>query len=407
MALLKVLVLSEYFWPDQASTGRLLGDLLGRLKEDNPDWHIDVLTSARVYRGEPREGLPRHETWRGVHIWRLASLRTGKDTFWRRALSDLLFSARATVRAGLWRHDVILVVTNPPLLPMLAALLSSLKGTPVVYLIHDLYPDVPVALGLWRADGVAVRLLRTLQRFSLERAARIIVLGECMKEYLQQQYRIPPDRIAVIPNWATVTPPGNPADGPLVRRTFDLVYSGNIGESHDFDTILKAAERLQTVPTIRFLVIGDGARAEYLRRQVERMHLSSLTFRPFLPEADFAAVLGEASLGLVTLEPGMEGLGVPSKIYNLLACGVPLLAVVGERSEVARLIRQEGVGYCVGHGDVDRFVESVLDAYHNPDKWLAMSREARDYAFREARLEVAVKRYERELMLAVTEARQV
>jgi glycosyltransferase involved in cell wall biosynthesis len=221
-----------------------------------------------------------------------------------------------------------------------------------------------------------------------------------MRDYLVRTYEATADKIAVIPNWATtkVRKPGVASSDHFNR--FNVVYSGNLGQLHDFDTILDAAELLHGNSSVRFLIVGDGARAEWLRQEVRRRNLPNVVMKPFLPDPEFAELLGEASLGVISLEPGMEPLGVPSKMYNFLAAGVPLLAISGPDSEVARIIGERKIGYLVAHGDARSFASSVLDAYQNRQRWLEMSKNARAYAYAEARLDVAARRYAEELLRA-------
>lgn len=397
MSPLKLLVASEYFWPDEASTGRLLGQLIGRLKEEHPEWQIDVFTSHRLYRTTSPRSLLREESWKGIRIHRLRSLRSGKDPFWRRAVSDVVFSFRVWFRTACKTAGVILAVTNPPLMPLMLLLLPKRRPMPVLYLIHDLYPDVPIALGLWKPSSVFARVLRAAQRLALHRAALIIVLGETMRDHLVRVYGVNPDRIAVIPNWATVEARGS-EDGRGAKEPFYVVYSGNIGQLHDFDTILDAAELVRDRPAIQFRIVGDGPKADWLRGEISRRGLRNVSINPFLPDTEFAELLQRSSLGVITFEPGMESLGVPSKTYNLLAFGVPLIAVTGPESEVARIIREHGVGYCVSHGDAASFAKSVLRAHENQEEWKAMSERARRYAKEFARLDRAVRLYAHAIM---------
>lgn len=394
---IRVLLLTEYYWPDEASTGRFLADLTARLRRDYPQLEFEVLTSTRVYRAGVQRRLPRKEEWDGIRITRLRSLRSGKDSFLRRAASDVLFSLQIAARVWRARCDILFMVTNPPLMAMLVGMVNRRRRIATVYLIHDLYPDVPVALGLWRADGAFVRALRWFQRTALEESTRVVVLGRCMQDYIVRNYRIDPGKITVIPSWFTVADCRVGGQCEIQADTFNVVYSGNLGQFQDFETILDGAELLRAYPSIRVHIVGDGARAAWLRDEVARRQLSNVVLRPFLPDDQFLELLRSASLGIVTLERNMEGLGVPSKTYNLLAMGVPLLAVLGEQSEVARLIAEHGLGYRVDHGDARGFASSVLHAYRNPEQRAMMAERARAYAYSEASPEAVTKRYAEEL----------
>ncbi|BAS28085.1 hypothetical protein LIP_2244 [Limnochorda pilosa] len=392
---LRVLLLTEYFYPDEASTGRLLGELFLVIKQRRPAWTVDVVTGRRPYRATNHNPLPRREEWEDIRIRRYRTLRAQSDGFARRAASDLVFSASAALSAALLQYDVLFVVTNPPLMPMVLNLLGSARR-PTVYLIHDLYPDVPVALGLWRRESRFTRTLRRLQARSLQRSERVVVLGDGMKDFLVQEYGVPSGKIAVIPNWTTMGL-GKPRTAPASDGEFVVLYSGNIGRFQDFHTLLEGAERLRDHSTIRFEIAGDGARAIWLRNEARNRGLSNMVFRPYLRDAEYTQTLRRASLGLITLEPGMEALGVPSKTYNLLAAGLPLIAVLGPESDVARIIATHGVGYRVDHGDAEAFSRSIVEAAADPDRYSEMSLQAIEYVNREATLDVAVERYVEEI----------
>jgi glycosyltransferase involved in cell wall biosynthesis len=237
----------------------------------------------------------------------------------------------------------------------------------------------------------------------MRRVSRIVVLGESMRAYLARQYGVDPARVAVIPNWATISAPVEDRGMEEHAEEFVVMYAGNLGRLHDFETVLDAAGLLQNEPAVRFVIAGDGARAAWLHREVGRRRLSNVRLRSFLPDGEFEALLRTASLGIVTLEPGMEPLGVPSKTYNLLAAGVPLLAITGDESEVARLIHSRHVGYRVTHGDAHGFAFIVSRLRRDREHWRALSANARAGAA-EARVEIAAGRYAREIVGATAPA---
>jgi glycosyltransferase involved in cell wall biosynthesis len=247
---------------------------------------------------------------------------------------------------------------------------------------------------------VQAALLRRAQAFALRGAARIVVLGESMRAYLGARYGVDPSRVAVIPNWATIAPSGQDGGPGGPRAEFVVAYAGNLGRLHDFETVLDAAGLLQDDPAVKFVIAGEGARAGWLRREVERRRLPNVVLKSFLPDDEFEALLRSSALGIVTLEPGMEPLGVPSKTYNLLAAGVPLLTISGDDSEVARLIRARRVGYRVAHGDAHAFAAIVAALRDDHARWSALSSNARAGAA-DTGLEVAARRYAREIAGAV------
>ena len=412
----RICLVAEYFWPDEAGTGRYLGDLVRQLGILEPDLHLQVVTSRRLYRTSGESSLPRTERFANALVRRLRSLRSGQDSFVRRLTADMVFSLRAAAIVLCTPCDCLLLVTNPPLAPIVVSLVARLRGLPYVYLIHDLYPDVPVALGLWSKSSPAGRLLGWAQRETLRSACAVVVLGRCMREHIVERYATPEERVHVIPHWPTVAepPPGTATEGTArtrpasaaapgvasaqtadaaggVRipsgtrpqtgppRPFVILYSGNLGRFQDFDTLLGAAERLRGRDDVVFRIAGDGARRPYIESEIARLHLSNLELRGFLPDREFTEQLAATALGVVSLEPQLEGIGVPSKSYNLLGAGIPLVAIMSPHSEIARVVDETGCGVRVDRGASAQLAEEVLHLVDDDVRWQSMSQAALEY----------------------------
>ena len=395
---LHVLLITEYFWPDQAGTGRYLGELLEEFSRQEAPLEFEVLTSRRLYRSSVPRRLPSRETVEGTRVRRIGSLRRGQDRFARRFLADILFSLRAALAAMTTRADCLFVVTNPPLMPLLVAPLARRRGLPLVYLIHDLYPDVPVSLGIWSGRSRLVRLLRKAQTRTLKSACTVVVLGRCMKAHLARWYGVAEADIEFIPHWPTlvVDPPNGETASPS-GDTFRVLYSGNLGRFQDFGTLLDTAERLRTETRIEVRILGQGARQEDIRREIDRRRLTNVTLEDFQDEESFREELRHADLGVVTLEPQLEGIGVPSKTYNLLAAGLPLCAIMGPSSEVARIIGEYRCGVRVDHGESEALAAAIVELQRDESTWRAMSDAARRYVAENAALPVLAAQYRRVL----------
>lgn len=388
----RLLIVTEYFWPDEASTGKLLGDLVSRMGESS-DLEITVLTTDRLYRSteSPQHKLSKKETWSSINIIRTASYRSGRARFVKRLLSDVVFSLQCFWYALLWEYDCVFVVTNPPLMPLILSRVAVHRSKPLIYLIHDLYPDLPVALRMWKPRSFMVRWIRRWQRTALNSASKVVVLGRCMRDYLVTHYGNNPDAIKVIPNWFTIAP--EVATDSLGDQEFMVLYSGNLGQFQDFDTILGAAELLKQRKSVKFVICGNGYKRGYIEQQVSRLKLTNVILQDFLPEDQFRTLLRRAKLGIVTLEPEMEGLGVPSKSYNLMAMGVPLAVIMGPQAELSRVIAETGCGLRVDHGAVHQLADFIAELEANRLLLADMSQRARSYAHTKADVEKICHEY--------------
>jgi colanic acid biosynthesis glycosyl transferase WcaI len=362
-----IVALNHVYWPDTAATAQLLTELCESLAADGHAVRV-------LARAEP--GAPDVETRHGVAVERLRGSRLGKRRIWHRVVDYASFHARAAARLAALRPrpDVVLALTTPPFIAAAAQLALALRGVPVVSVVQDLYPDVAFAAGLGSPDAVAGRALRLAAATSLRHSAAVVTLSEAMREAVLA-YGVPSSRVRVIPNWAlaeleafdgVASPPTTDADGP-----FRVMYSGNLGVGHQFDTVLAAAARLAGRP-VRFLFVGDGAARPGVEREVAALGLTNVVFAPLVAREEVAASLASADAHLVTMRDAMAGLLEPSKLYGILATGRPFAYVGPPRTEADLAAGASGAGTSLRHGDVDGLVGWITAQMEAPDRGRAV-----------------------------------
>jgi glycosyltransferase involved in cell wall biosynthesis len=384
VAHLRILLLNEFFYPDnQGGTATATTNIARRLVEGD-QVHVDAITGLYGYR-DPEQRFSHRESLDGIQIVRTGNPNWGRERPAKRFVGNIGFAFQVAWQALILpKPNVTLVTTAPLTLPIAARILKRLRGVPYVYLIYDLDPDRTVALKVKESGARSVRLLRGWQRKWLHGADRVVVIGRCMKERLTSEYGVSAEKIEVVPVGADpdVIRPGR-RDTEFRRRHgiegFVVMYSGNFGQYHDFDTVLDAAERLrETHPQVHFVLVGGGKKKAYVEEQVIKRNLSNVHLHDFVPEAELSDLLASADISIVTLEPGMEGICVPSKYYSCLASGRPVLALMGPVSEIARVVAEEECGVRIEAGDTDGFVTGILDFVKDPEKANAHSLRARD-----------------------------
>ena len=157
-----------------------------------------------------------------------------------------------------------------------------------------------------------------------------------------------------------------------------VLYAGNFGQCQDFDNLLSAAKLLRdAAPDITIVFVGEGPKKEYLSERVRSDQLTNVRILPFVPREEFPDLLASADVSLVTLEPGAEGLGVPSKFYNILASGRPTVAVVASDSEVARVLEEAHCGLTVAHHEAPTLADTLMKLCHDETRLDAMGQAAR------------------------------
>jgi colanic acid biosynthesis glycosyl transferase WcaI len=372
-----LLFLNRVYPPADGATGQLLAELAPELVHSG--WQVTVLTSR------PGGETPRAEMIAGVRVERVSGLPLTRASLRRRALSYLSLYPALLLRAlRLPRADVVVTLTDPPLLAVLGPALKWLKGSRLVHWAQDLYPEVAEALGVLRPGGVLARLCRGLSTWALRQHDVIIAVGRCMKQRLCAR-GLAPERVWVIPNWAPATvQAADPSAGQTFRKQhgledrFVVMYSGNLGLAHPFEAVLDAAQLLRDLrPQIVFVVIGSGPRLAWVQHQAAARQLTNVRFLPPQPREDLAASLGAADLHLVTMHPALTGLVVPSKVYGALAAGRPCLFLGPAESEVAQLIQQFNCGEVLPAATGAVLADRILAWANAPARRQAVARQAR------------------------------
>lgn len=379
-------VISEPYWPEQISTGYFLTGIAECLTAVRD---VGVVCSMRAAE-EVQTGLARRERRNGVEIYR-TGLRFGyPQSLVVRLFVELWMAVSMSWRAFrlVRRDDEMLAVTTPPLSPFLMSLVAKLRGADFDLLIHDVYPEVLAVAGVVPEDGFAYRVLQRKTLRLYRRCRRIIVLSEDMRETVRRKLGDDAVPVHVIPNWGDVdTIRPKPRDQVELLRELQLgdrfvvQYSGNIGRTHGVELLVEVADRMQrTDEDVFFLVIGAGSMKESLKHQVETRGLANVRLLDRQPDDKFADSITACDLAVLTLQEGMSGLSTPSRLYNFLAAGSPLLVVADAASKPARVVTERSLGWVVPPGDVDGACAAIREARDSREELAAMSARARDLA---------------------------
>jgi glycosyltransferase involved in cell wall biosynthesis len=262
----------------------------------------------------------------------------------------------------LGRADAVVSMTDPPL-QVAAVTLASCRAKKRIHWAQDVYPELAEELGVLRKGSAFAGILRAVSTWALRRQDEIVVVGRCMRDRLLQR-GIDAGKIDVIPNWSSVTPVSEEQVKSMRDRLgwsgkFIVLYSGNIGLAHDFETLTGAAKLLEG-GGVQMVFAGEGPRLEQVRR--DTAGLEHVSFLPSQPKEDLSAFLAAADAHLVSVRAGLEGLVVPSKAYGIFAAGRPIFYVGGADAEVAQVIAESGCGAVIPNGDASALAEAIKQA---------------------------------------------
>jgi glycosyltransferase involved in cell wall biosynthesis len=364
---MRLIILNQFFYPDHSATSQLMTELAESLIERGVT--VTALAGRGRYNGGERF-LPREE-YQGVRVERAWSTSFGKRTVAGRISDYISFYLVACWKLlRLPAHDVVMALTTPPLIGLVALLMGRLRRMRVIMLVQDVYPDIAVALGALRAGSIATRALDWVSTQVLKRSDRMVVLSESMRVCIAAKVGDEhASRIDVIHNWADGTDirPLTEAVNPFtveykLGESFVVLFSGNLGLVNEFTTVLEAARLLRDRSDIVFLFVGEGAKESEIRAFIERHSLSNIRLLPYQPRNMLRYSLAAGDALLVTLADGLAGLSVPSKAYAIMAAGRPLLFVGDGHSDIARIIVESGCGAVLATGN-GRGLANVITAW--------------------------------------------
>ena len=322
-----ILFVNRVFPPDRGASGRCLADLAGRAAQAG--WRVTVLADGRGPVEAPR----------GVTVVRAGGAREGRPGMSGYLAALVRLTARGMV---LPRHDVVVTMTDPPLLALAGPLLAIRHGVALHWCL-DLFPALLPVLGV-RLPILLERILRGAMAGALKRHGAVAAIGRCMAERLRG-LGVPDAAVTMLPNW------GDPAIRPLPRaasalRTelglgerFTVAYAGNFGLAHPLGALIDAAAAL---PEVAFLLVGDGRGHAAVAAAAGQ--LANVRLVPFQPAARLADTLAAADLHVAAMDPRAEGLLVPCKVAGVLAAGRPCLFLGPPGSEAAHLIADHACG---------------------------------------------------------------
>jgi colanic acid biosynthesis glycosyl transferase WcaI len=393
-----VWIVSELYYPEETSTGHFMTNIAEGLAKA---FTVRALCAKPSY-SQRGKRVPSREIHNGVDIRRCFSTTLNKDILAFR-FANLITISLSIFLAALFnfrKGDCVLVVTNPPLLPYVTMLACRLRRAKCVIRVDDVYPDILVATGILKKGSILYHIFDYFTRKLYSGAERIIVLGRDMGGLVSRKMSCHQDRIQVITNWADLdlVSPASKRDNVLLKELgltekFIVQWAGNMGHPHEVKSLLEAMIQLRQNLKIHFLFIGSGYKRLWLESQVEHQTLKNVTFLGNKPRSEQQNFLNACDIAVSSLISGMVGISVPSRTYNILAAGRPILAIGEPNSELGLLLSEEKLGWIVPPGSPERIVDTILEANAKPTLLSEMGRRARIVVATKYSSESVIKSY--------------
>ena len=301
----------------------------------------------------------------------------------------------------MWKkYDVAFVDSTPPIQGLKMPLIKWLKRKPTIYNVQDIFPDSLVGTGLTHEGSLIWKIGRMVEKITYRYADKIIVISEDFKKNIMAK-GVPEDKIVVIYNWVDQN---KVVDVPreenklfeiygLDRGKFYITYNGNIGLTQNMDMLLDVAKELQEeYEDIHFVLVGNGAYLDEVRRKVAEQQLDNVHLLPFQPYEDISHVFSLGDASLVISKPGVGANSVPSKTWSIMSASRPVLANFDE-NELKTIIENNHCGIFTKAGDKDAFKESILTLYNHRELCKEYGYNGRKFVLDNLTREVGTQKY--------------
>lgn len=369
-----VLILCRFFKPDQITAANLAYDtaedlvkkglrvkvVCGRTKEDNTN-----------------KKAPKKETINNIEIRRLNYLQLSKSSKVGRIISYLAFISAIIFNWGLLlQTKCIIVYSDPPIMPFIAALNKKLFKINFIFVSYDIFPDIPIATNHISEKSFISKLMKKNNDFMDKNVSKIIALSNDMKDYiLKTRKHASEDKISIIPNWSNLNkmPFSNEIQNSQLkelRAHFEIIilYSGNMGIAQDMNTILDVAKYMQNNEDVLFVLAGNGQKVNQIQAEINNLKLNNVKFYDYLEGQDYIDMLRVADAHVISLVEGIAGMAVPSKTYSYMSVGRPLIAILPEHTDIATDIKNYKLGCVVDTNDIDKFASYINYLLSNKDE---------------------------------------
>lgn len=388
----KLLMYTNYFYPEVATTGQILTDLAEGLTDT---FDVTVICEIPSYAQAIDEKYKTKrfyfEEYKGMKVIRVRVPEVNKQSKVSRVkyiLSYFFNCIGATFKAG--KFDLVFTVTQPPILGGLLGVIGKMatRGK-LMYQIMDFNPEQTIAVN-YAGNRMVLRAMMWFDKLSCRTSDVVVTLGRDMQETLYKRFKNKnvPNNV-VINNWIDETKvyPLEHSDERVaafrkqygLEGKFVIMTSGNIGLYYDFENLLKIMAKFKDEKDVVFAFVGDGLVKPKLQEYVEKHQLTNVVFAPFQKKEDLNYSLNAADVHIVTNALGVKGVSVPSKIYGILAVNKPIWGILEKDSEAWRIIKDSNCGILAEAANYEQIEETLRTVIAEKEKFVEKHSTGRAY----------------------------
>lgn len=348
-------LVSELFYPETISTGYIMTEIAKSLAKD---FEVSVVCGPEFYeeKGEKVEVKPLPN----VNVHRIQSKGYNKNSFISRIIGHLkvTYKMLRLMKKKIPKDTEVLMVTNPALLLVLTSFEVKRRKWKMNVLVHDVFPENLVVSGFLKSNkSFSFRILKRIFDKAFKKMDTLIVLGRDMQKLFEQN-KERKEGVTIIENWADTE---NIMPRPVAETAKKkLLFAGNMGRLQGLEILLEALKKTESNP-YTFTFIGSGALENHIETYIQEKNTTHIEKHGWIPREEQDKFLADATVGVVTLKKDMYGLGVPSKLYNLLAAGKPIFYIGDLDSEVHLVLKEHEIGWFAEAGNIEEIAETLIE----------------------------------------------
>jgi glycosyltransferase involved in cell wall biosynthesis len=380
---MKILIVSQYFWPEDFRINDLAIELIARGNE------VIVITGNPNYpKGKFDQGYGFKfsvENYRGIKIYRVPIIARGNASGFRLVMNYLSFALTASYFTLFHkeRYDVTFAVNYSPITAVFPAIVYKKRfNTPLFLWVQDLWPESVSAAGKVKLNLIMLFLNKMVQ-YIYQNSNKILVQSEAFIPHVIER-GVSKEKIRYLPNWAEdLYNNANVSKSKyknILPEGFIVMFAGNIGDAQDFYSIFKAVEITRQFPKIKWIIIGDGRKKSWLKSEIIRLNLQNTVFLlGRYPVEEMPSFFIHADIMLLSLkDEDIFSMTIPGKVQSYLAFGKPIAGMLNGIG--ADVIRKANCGYVANAGDYTLLANNIIEAYQqNPNNLIKKGINGKDY----------------------------
>lgn len=284
-----------------------------------------------------------------------------------------------------YKIDAVIVYTPPLPLGILGIRIKKLYGARFILNVQDIFPQNAIDLGAI-VNKLVIKFFERMENKIYQSADRITSYTENSRKFLIDKKLVPAEKISTIYNWIDFDAFKNVKVTGAFRRRYDLtdkfifLFPGIMGPSQSIDFIIRVAKKVEDIPDICFLFVGDGTEKQKLQKIVEQYGLQNVKFEPFVSRKDYVSLVKEADVGITCLSIKSRTPVIPGKILGFMASSVPIVAFLNKESDAHRLIQESGCGYSMLSTDENMAAVLIRKVYNEKNRLAEYGRNGYNYA---------------------------